>query len=52
MRKSNLETEKAAGYLIGNKIATRITKFFKKNSQNNSETIANDKERPKKGYIS
>ena len=36
---------KATGYLIGNKIANRITKF-----QNNTETVTNtdDKEIPKR----
>ena len=40
--------------MIGNKIAGRITKFWKNSQQNNSETVTNEnrKEIPKERYIS
>ena len=47
-------TAEAAGDLIGNKIANKITKVSRSSSQNNSETITNehDKGIPKERYIS
>ena len=36
------KTSEATGDLIGNKIASRITKVSKNSQQNNSETITNE----------
>ena len=46
------KTAEATGDLIGNKIASRITKVSKNSQQNNSETLANehDEEIPKERY--
>ena len=48
------KTAEATGDLIGNKIATKITKVSKNSQQNNSETVTNehDIEIPKERYIS
>ena len=48
------KTAEAAGDLIGNKIANKITKAPKHWQENNSETVKNkhDKEIPKERYIS
>ena len=48
------KTAEATGDLIGNKIATKITKVSKNPQQNNSETVTNehDIEIPKERYIS
>ena len=48
------KTAETTGYLIGNKIADKITKVSKKLEQNNSETVTNehDKEILKERYIS
>ena len=35
------KTAKATGYLIGSKIADKITRVSKKSRQNNSETVTN-----------
>ena len=47
------KTAEAPGDLIGNKIASRITKVSKKSQRNNSETVTNrhDNEISKKRYI-
>ena len=48
------KTAEAAGDLISNKIANKITKVSKISQQNNSETVTNehDEEMPKKICIS
>ena len=48
------KTAEAAGYLIGDKIADKITKVSKNSQQHNSETVTNEnvKEIPKERYIS
>ena len=48
------KTAEAAGDLIGNKIANRITKVSKNSQQYNLEKAANehDKEIPKERYVS
>ena len=52
--KNSKETTKVTGYLVGNKIAIRITKISRSSPQNNSETITNEheKEIPKAKYRS
>ena len=47
------KTAETTDALIGNKIASRITKFSKTLQRNNSETVTNehDNEIPKKRYI-
>ena len=54
IQKQNKKTPEASEDLSGNKIADRITKVSKTSQQINSETVIseNDKEIPKKGYIS
>ena len=51
---SNSKSSEATGYLIGNKIADKITRVSKTSPQNNSETGTNecDKEIPKERYKS
>ena len=39
------KTAKATGYLIGSKIADKITRVSKKSRQNNSETVTNVREK-------
>ena len=41
MKRVTQKTEKATGYLIGNKIAHKTTKISKSLQQSNSETITN-----------
>ena len=47
-----LKTAESTGYLIGNKIADRITKVPRSSPQNNSETVMIKKNLKKKIYIS
>ena len=54
MKRVIQKTAEAAGDLIGNKIANRITKVSKNSQQYNLEKAANehDKEIPKERYVS
>ena len=54
MKRVIQKTAEAAGDLIGNKIANRITKVSKNSQQYNLEKAANehDKEIPKERYLS
>ena len=40
-KRAKQKTAKATGYLIGSKIADKITRVSKKSRQNNSETVTN-----------
>ena len=46
------KTAEAAGDLIHNKIANRITKVSKNSQQNNLETVTNENDIPKERFIS
>ena len=52
-KKNNPKNSRKTDALIGNKTASRITKFSKTLQRNNSETVTNehDNEIPKKRYI-
>ena len=51
---NNSKKEEATDDLIGNKIANKITKFWKNLPQNNSKTVPNghNKQIPKEIYLS
>ena len=52
-KRSSRITAKSTSYLIGNKIANKMTKVPKNSQQSNSEIVTNkhDKEIPKEQYI-